>query len=202
MILVQQALFSIAEPALNKALAHDHSAAYKLGSLEAKSLSVELTDINFSVNLSVNNGKLRLSSETSIRDCFVKTELSHIKKLSDATQITSLIKQDLLELEGELSVAQKFSALFIDNGIDWQEWCSSYLGDGLTHKLFSSGKKAVDTLKRKQVDLDYTLQTALTEELKVVPSSIEVELFSNQVDLVSARTEKLIASLNSIKEKM
>jgi len=202
LILLQQALFSIAEPALNKALRHDHSAAAKLASLENKSLSVELTDIKLSVNIGVFNGAVRISSETSQRHCFVKTELSQLKKLSDASQITYLIKQDLLELEGELSIAQRFSSLFIENDIDWQEWASNYLGDGLTHRLFSSGKQAVATIKRKQVDLDYTVHTALTEELKVVPTSIELRHFSDQVDSVSARTEKLLASIKSVKDTL
>lgn len=198
MMLLQGAL-AIAEPMINKAFRYDLSAADKLTKLEQKSLSVHLTDLDVAINVSVLNQQVRLSSNTEHYDCFVKTELSQLRNLADAAQITSLIKADLLELEGSLTIAQQFSGLFVDNDIDWQEWCSKYLGDALTHRLFYHVERSAKSFHKKRQDLDYTVQTLLTEELRVVPSSIELALFSSGVDNVSARTEKLIANIQSLK---
>ncbi len=199
MILFQQALMSIAEPLLNKALRYDHYAGKKIADLEGKSLSVVLTDISVSINVGVYNGVVRLSNNIDVFDCYVKTELSQLKKLADAAQITSMIKQDLLEIEGELRVAQQFSALFMDNDIDWEEWLSRYLGDALTHRLVSKSKKITNDSRRKLNDLEYTVHSALVDELKVVPANIEISQFSNHVDQVAARTEMALSNLNKIK---
>jgi ubiquinone biosynthesis accessory factor UbiJ len=201
-MMLLQAGLSVAEPMINKALRYDFDAATKLAMLEGKSLSVELTDLRQALNISVLHGKVRLSSNIEIRDCYVKTELSQLQNLSDASQITSLIKADLLDLEGNLSVAQQFSSLFMENQIDWQEWTSEYFGDAVTHKLFSHGHQLRKKLKKKRSDLDYIVHSLLTDELNLVPSSIEQALYADEVDLVSARTEKLLSQFKKLKASL
>lgn len=199
MLLLQQAVLSIAQPMLNQALVYDGSAKHKLKRLQNKTLAVELTDFSLFVTLKVFDQKVFVSSQLEDADCTIKTTVNGLQKLSDAAQITALIKNDELELDGDLHVAQSFSALFMDNDIDWQEWLSEYLGDAAAHKLGRLVSKQHTYLNRKKRDLEYTLHSALIDELRLTPDQSEVTAFSQKVDRLNAQSERLSAEINKLK---
>lgn len=198
MILLQQLAHSFIEPSINKLLSFDDKASQKLAKLEKKSLSVCLTDLSLNIKLQVLNNKVLLSSNIDGYDCLVTTSSQYLRSLSDASQLTKLIKQDNLELDGDLAIAQSFSELLINNDIDWQELLSSYFGDAMAHKIATGIKALASNIKIKSKDMDYTLSTAMTDELKLTPHFNEVNLFIDQVDVLSAKTDKLAATINSL----
>lgn len=202
MILLQQAVFSIAEPLLNKTLSFDALAPRKLAQLENKTFAVVLEDIKLKLSLTTANGYVRLSSNIENPDTLVQTRSEFLKDLSDAAQLTSLIKQDKLVLEGDLNIAQKYSDLFLDNDIDWQEMLSKIVGDGAAYRISQFATAFSQNVKRKLQDMDYTVATGLTDELKVVPDSIEVSNFNNEVDKLSAQVEKLLSRVSALKDKL
>lgn len=199
MLLLQQAILSIAEPMLNRALSYDLSAEQKLIQLHNKSLCVFISELELTITLKVFDGRVFVSSLQEPADCSIKTSVNGLQKLSDAAQITSLIKNDELELEGDLQVAQRYSALFMSNDIDWQEWLSEYLGDAATHKLSVLLTQKHTYFKRKKRDLDYTVQSALVDELRVTPDKSELSLFSSSVDKLAAKTERLLRDVQQLK---
>lgn len=202
MVLIQQALLSIAEPMLNHVLQYDSDASNKLKKLNNKSLSVELTDLSVNLTVKVFDNKVFVSGQSESADCVIKTSLDGLQKLSDAAQITAMIRQGQLDLEGDLHVAQGFSGLLMDNDIDWQEWLSEYLGDAMTFKLSQAIKNQRTYWVRKKRDLDYTAQSALVDELRVTPDRIEVERFVADVDQLNAQTERLTLEIQKLKAQL
>lgn len=202
MVLIQQALLSIAEPMLNHVLQYDSDASNKLKKLNNKSLSVELTDLSVNLTVKVFDNKVFVSGQSEPADCVIKTSLDGLQKLSDAAQITAMIRQGQLDLEGDLHVAQGFSGLLMDNDIDWQEWLSEYLGDAMTFKLSQAIKKQKTHWARKKRDLDYTAQSALVDELRVTPDRIEIERFVADVDQLNAQTERLTLDIQKLKAQL
>ena len=191
MILLQQAVFSVAEPLLNKALSFDALAPKKLTALENKTFAIVLEDLKLKLSMTALNGYVRLSSNIENPDTLVQTRSENLRDLSDAAQLTSLIKQDKLILEGDLHIAQKYSELFLDNDIDWQEMLSKVVGDAAAYRITQIANAIAQNIRRKVQDMDYTVASGLTDELKVVPDSAEVSSFNHQVDVVSAKVEKL-----------
>ena len=202
MILLKTAVFALLEPSLNKALSYDHASVAKFDKLNNKSLSVELTDIRLQLNIRVQERKLYLSTNIEAFDCLVRTTLKEVRNLTDASVLTQLIKQDKLELDGDLAIAQGFSSLLVENRIDWQEFLSQYLGDALAHKVAYHFTKLVTLFKRKMVDLDYTLASGLTDELAVTPDSLELKRFSLQVDDISGQVDKLSHQVSLLKARL
>ncbi|MFT6530294.1 MAG: ubiquinone biosynthesis protein UbiJ [Psychrosphaera sp.] len=202
MILLQQLAHSFIEPKINKLLTFDDQAHTKLVKLEGKSLSVCLTDLSLNIKLQVLDNKVLLSSNTEGYDCLVTTSSQYLRSLSDASQLTKLIKQDSLELDGDLAIAQGFSELLMNNNIDWQQLLSSYFGDAIAHKMVTAIQALVSNIKIKTKDMDYTLSTAITEELKLSPHYNEVSLFIDQVDTLSAKTDKLAATISALTTKL
>ena len=192
-------MHSVLEPAINKVLQYDPNAAVKLAKLEQKSFAVKLTDLSIQVKFWVNQGTVSFSSNTEKPDCYVETNAQYLKQLSDASQLTKLIKQDQLTLEGDLAIAQSFSSLLLDNDIDWQQLLSRYVGDGMAHRIHHSVLTLKTLIIAKQADLDYTVSSALVDEIKVTPSKFEVDDFVVQVDKVSARAEKLASAIKQLR---
>lgn len=199
MILLQQAFFSVAEPLLNKALAYDALSKAKLTKLEGKVFAVQLMDLPISFCMKVFNGKLLLSSYQTESDCSIKVSSSQLNNIADAAQLTRMIKQDQLELDGDLSIAQAYSDLLMDNNIDWQELLSKYVGDGMAHRISQMLLNVKQLIQNKLTDMDFTISNLVTDEIKVSPNPIEVNDFIDSVDVLQSRTDKLDSLLADIK---
>lgn len=200
MILLQQLAHSFIEPLINNLLKDDASAKEKLNKLNGKSFAVQLTNLSIQLKLSVNNHKLMLSNNMESADCKVITTSDQLKQLSDASQLTKLIKQDKLELEGDLAIAQAFSGLLMDNDINWQNALAKYVGDGMAHRIVEKAENLATLFRNKSTDANYTMSSLLTDELKVAPTEQEVSLFSNQVDALSAQVDRLSAQLTQLRK--
>ncbi|MDC2890082.1 ubiquinone biosynthesis accessory factor UbiJ [Psychrosphaera algicola] len=196
------AAFMIIEPALNEALGYDYNAKQKLAKLENKKFTVTLTDLKLSLSLLVINNQIKLMTNAEGSDCTVRTKFDKLKSLSDASVLTKLIKSDELELEGDLGIAQAYSNLLIESNIDWQEWLSTYLGDALAHRVASVIIKLNQLLARKLADIDYTVASALTDELKVTPDNIEINQFIEDVDNLHAQTERLFSMFTQFRKSV
>lgn len=199
MILLQQLVHSAIEPLLNSLLKNDASAQEKLAKLDNKSFAVQLTNLSIQVKLSVNNGNLYFSNNLEGADCTVITSTDQLKQLSDASQLTKLIREDKLELEGDLAIAQGFSALLMDNNIDWQKALAKYVGDGMAYRIVEKVENLARLFNNKSTDANYTLSSLMTDELKVAPTAAEVADFSTQVDDISAQVDRLSSQLTQLR---
>lgn len=199
MILLQQLAHSVIEPLLNSLLKDDASAQEKLNKLDNKSFAVQLTNLSIQLKLSVNNGNLSLSNNLEGADCTVITSTDQLKQLSDASQLTKLIRQEKLELEGDLAIAQGFSALLMDNNIDWQKALAKYVGDGMAYRIVEKVENLARLFHNKSTDANYTLSSLMTDELKVAPTAAEVADFSTQVDDISAQVDRLSSQLTQLR---
>lgn len=199
MILGQQLIHSLIEPIANKLLAQDTSAQKKLVKLENKAFAVKLTNLSIQVKLSVIQQKLRFSTNLEEADCTIITTSEQLKQLSDASVLTKLIREDKLSLEGDLAIAQAFSSLLLDNNIDWQQTLSQYVGDGMAYRILSTAKGLKTFTQQKSTDLTYTTSSLLTDEINVAVTEQQVLEFSNQVDQLSASTERLVAEIQQLR---
>ncbi|MEZ9856699.1 SCP2 domain-containing protein, partial [Vibrio breoganii] len=68
-------------------------------------------------------------------DCYLSLNLSVLPELREQSNITKLIKQDKLILEGDIQLAQKFAQLMTDCKPDLEEWLSRVTGDVVAHTL-------------------------------------------------------------------
>ena len=121
--------------------------------------------------------------------------------MQDPSQITHLIKQDKLSLEGDIHVAQGFSNLVKQLNIDWEEQLSRYTGDVVAHSVFSFGKNAMAKAKEKADALLNTLAEGALEEKKLAAHPIAVMDFCDQVQELRADTDRLEARLNAMCKK-
>ncbi len=201
--MLQQVFTSSIEILINKVLSLDTSEV-DLKKLEQKTLTLVLSEFSFPLSLSIDNNKVIVSGLTERADCTIKTSLKTLQELKAEQQLTELIKQDKLDLTGDIKVAQQFLTIAENLNIDWQSELATHIGDMPTHKLVQLGKKVTDKFQfaSKQIKADASEYIVHEKRLVVTRSQIEhfsqqVSQLSNEVDQVSARIEALTKGLTN-----
>ena len=127
-------LCTLGEKVLNPLVAMDPAAHHRLQRLQGKQLALQLRGVDFRLIITAQSNGLWLNSHQEPVDCAIATELSAIEQLSDPSQLTRLIRENKLQIDGDLQVLQQFSQFFQQLRPDWQEKLSSWIGDAAAHK--------------------------------------------------------------------
>ena len=111
-IMHQQALCSVIERALNKVLSLNLNGVDVLLPLEQKTLTLFLAELAFPLSFSVDQQAILVTTLTERCDCRLTTSIASLVELQKNQQLTELIKQDKLDITGDIKVAQQFASLF------------------------------------------------------------------------------------------
>lgn len=195
--MLQQIFTSSIELLINKVLLLN-SDALDLKKLEQKTLTIVLSELTFPISLTVTNNKVIVSGLIDRADCTVSTSIKTLQALKNKQSLTDLIKQNKLDLSGDIKVAQQFTHLIENLNIDWQSELANHIGDLPTHKLMLLGKQVNNKFQfaTKQIKADASEYIVHEKRLVVTRSQIEyfnqqVNQISNQVDQLSNRLEAL-----------
>lgn len=198
--LYQQLLCSVLESIVNKAIAVSLNGSQSLYTLEQKNLVVHLAELGFPLSFIVNNGKILVTSLGENPDCGIHTSIKTLVAFKKEQQLTDLIKQDKLDIAGDIKVAQQFANVAETLDIDWQSELAKYIGDIPTYKLTQWGKKVADKLgfAAKQIQADST--EWLVHEKRLVVTSSQIAAFNLQVSALDVQTETLIDRFAAIEK--
>ena len=184
----------------------DNQLASQLSELAHQVLVVHVRDWQQNISVQYANDKLLIQlhpEQPEHSDCYISASSSTLLKLKDPSLLTALIRQNELDIEGDLHLAQAYSKAFNSIDIDWPEHMSAYLGDApaqLLHQGIQQGKQhATQSVKK----LDYMLTTLLQDELKVAIHPLELQQFkaanqqlSDDLVRIDMRIKKLTEALN------
>lgn len=134
-------------------------------------------------------------------DCYLSLNLSVLPQLREQANITRLIKQDQLVLDGDIQLAQKFAQLMTDAKPDVEEWLSRVTGDVVAHSAVQGARNVGEFLRAQAKKHQNHLGQVLTEEWRVAPGPLEVAHFCDQVDDLQSATAQLEARLTQLLEK-
>jgi len=197
----QQFICAVLESVINKALTLSLNGNKGLSSLDQKCLVVQLSELGFPLSFIICDGKVLVTSMDEHPDCSIHTSIKTLVELKKDQQVTELIKQDKLNIVGDIKVAQQFAQLAETLDIDWQTELAKHIGDVPTFKLTQLGKKLANKLgfAARQIEADST-EWLVHEKRLVVPRS-EISSFNLQVSELDIRTEALtekFAKLNAL----
>ena len=131
-------------------------------------------------------------------DCTVITRVSVLPQLRNRQQLTALIRNNDLEVQGDLQVVQNLVSLADLAEFDPAELLAPYTGDiaaeGVSKLLRGGAKFLQHGLARQQ---RYVAET-LTEEWRLAPGALEVAWFAEE----TAAVERELAALAKRLEKL
>ena len=209
-LMISQTLTSALEIAINKILTLNTANA-SLEKLAQKTLTLELAELGFPLSFTACNTtehqNIVVTTLTEHSDCTIKTSIGTLRELKAEQQITELIKQEKLDLTGDIKVAQQFASFAENIDIDWQSELANHIGDVPTHKLLQLSKRVSEKVQfaAKQIKADASEYIVHEKRLAVTRSQVEyfnqqVIEVSNQVDDLNHRISQLInrnATINS-----
>lgn len=170
------------ETVLNRLIQDNPSHQQQVLRLKGKVIAVHVQELERQLIFVFSHQVDVLSRYEGEADCYLSLKLSVLPELKDQSNITRLIKQDKLVLEGDIQLAQKFSQLIADIKPDPEEWLSRVTGDVVAHTVVQGAHQPLQWLKTGCQQQQKKIATILTEEWKIAPNPLEVAYFCDQVD--------------------
>lgn len=192
---------AVIETSLNTFVNDDPALVRRLSRLKGQIIQVNLKELNKTLTFVFSQQIDVLSEYEGQPDCYLSLNLSVLPELREQSNITKLIKQDKLILEGDIQLAQKFAQLMTDCKPDLEEWLSRVTGDVVAHTLVQGVKNVGGLMAKQATKHQNHLAQVLTEEWKIAPAALEVAHFCDQVDDVKSSAARLEAKLNALLEK-
>ncbi|TCV26913.1 ubiquinone biosynthesis accessory factor UbiJ [Vibrio crassostreae] len=192
---------AVIETSLNTFVNDDPALVRRLSRLKGQIIQVNLKELNKTLTFVFSQQIDVLSEYEGQPDCYLSLNLSVLPELREQSNITKLIKQDKLILEGDIQLAQKFAQLMTDCKPDLEEWLSRVTGDVIAHTLVQGVKNVGGLVAKQATKHQNHLAQVFTEEWKIAPAPLEVAHFCDQVDDVKSSAARLEAKLNALLEK-
>ncbi|MBR9785059.1 MAG: hypothetical protein GYB34_11975 [Gammaproteobacteria bacterium] len=200
-----------AESIINKLLSLDETSQKRLKSLYGARLSAFISPLPYGITLSFSERVDVLTEQGSFddavaalgpKDCCIKTSLQTLPELKETSQLTRLIQQKALFLEGELNVAQQVSALFQQLDIDVEELLAQKTNDVVAHQTVKTAKAVHEKALSALSSVAIVLGNAVVEEKQLAAHKLAVMHFSDEVNALRDRTESADARLRRLEEKL
>ena len=197
--MLANALLSLVERIINQLLQLDPQLQGKLAAIADKQLLIEIRDWQQSILCVYSNEQIHLySTQERSFDCMISADIDTLLALKDPSMLTQLIRQDKLDLQGDLNLAQGFSNTFAELDIDWPEHFSRYIGDAPAQQLWLS----IQALKRRgsqtKSKLENTLTTLCQDELAVTIHPLELAEFKQQNRQLKSQVSQLEMRINAL----
>jgi len=200
-LMLKQALALVLEKIINKALSLNINDNTDLNALHNKCFTIVLAELNFPLCFSVYQQQILVNSVADNSDCTIVTSLKTLKDFQKNQQLTELIKQDKLDINGDLKLAQQFANIAQNLTIDWQSELAKHIGDIATYKFSRVAKVLTDKLTffKNQVQADSS--EYIVHEQKLVVTKNQLDNFYQQVKQVSVQTNTLMQRLDALAKK-
>lgn len=192
---------AVIETGLNTLIKDDPELGRRLARLKGQVIQVNLKEINKTLTFVFSQQIDVLANYEGQPDCYLSLNLSVLPELRDQANITKLIKQDKLVLEGDIQLAQKFSQLMTDCKPDIEEWLSRVTGDVVAHNVVQGVNSIGEFIKTQALKKQNHLGQVITEEWQLTPAPLEIAHFCDQVDDVKSHAARIEAKLNQLLER-
>ncbi len=190
------------EVSLNTLIKDNPELVRRLARLKGQAIQVHLKELNKTLTFIFSQQIDVLAQYEGQPDCYLSLNLSVLPQLREQANITKLIKQDKVVVEGDIQLAQKFAQLMTDCKPDLEEWLSRVTGDIVAHTVISGAKQIVKQVKQCAVKQQGYLGQVVTQEWQLAPSALEVAHFCDQVDELKSQAACVEERFNRLLETL
>jgi len=185
--------------ALNRYLRLDPDAGARMTALQGRSIAIELTLPRLTFYILPGETGLQLRSQLeSDPDTVLRGTALGLARLGLGSQAGKTLFSGSVSITGDVETGQAFKAALDAMDIDWEEQLSRFTGDVIAHRLGNLARKGDATLRRARHTLEQDLGEYLQEELRVLPTHIEVENFCADVTRLRIDSDRLQARIRRL----
>ena len=215
-------VLSAIETALNAWLKLDGESLNKCKALESKIIRLHITsfDLNLyflpavsgiqvmsnypdspllNVPANTTDNSFDESQNTGIVDATIHGSPMALMRLSTASNAGASMLESDIEIDGDMRVAEQFSAILKEVDIDWEELLSKLVGDIIAHQAGQVARSGSDWFSETIDAMKLNSSEYLSEEAKVTPADAEIDYYMDQVDDIRMAVDRLEARIKNIK---
>ncbi|WP_260515062.1 ubiquinone biosynthesis protein UbiJ [Serratia fonticola] len=201
-MLLTPLLTGVLETSLNSLLFRDRSMKAARQRLAGKVLRIELQELSSPLVLLFSEQRVDvLGQSEDSADCTVQTRVPVLLKLRDRQQLSPLMRNGELIVEGDIQVVQQLVGLLDLAEWDPAEWLAPYVGDIAAQGVSQIVGKGLGLLKSGLQSQQRYVAETLTEEWRMAPGPLEVVWFNEEVDATVRSVDALIARLDKLEGK-
>jgi ubiquinone biosynthesis protein UbiJ len=182
----------------NQVLALDENSSARRGQLAGKVLAIKISPLPCFYFVISEQQLDVLSQYEAEADCNLSMSLFTLAELKQADKIPSLIKQDKLQLEGDIKLAQQFADLFLQLDPDFEEKLSQRIGDVAAYQVMSKSRMVAKALNSLVKTTPEKLNEMASEEWQLLVGQLEYQSWQQQVQALSADLEKLSSRIEAL----
>ena len=188
------------ESAFNRYLLLDPAAGDRLAGLEGRVIALELRGLDLMLVFRVQGQGIAFIDEPGLTpDTVLRGTPLGITRLGlGRGNATGTLFSGDVEIAGDVETGQAFKAVLDAIDIDWEEQLSRLTGDLLAHQMGNAARHAGSWLDHARLTLERDLSEYLQEELRVVPTRIEIENFIEDIGRLGMDTDRLEARLRRL----
>lgn len=193
------AIAAALDAAINRYLALDPEACARLGKLEGRIIALELRGLDTTICLRIHTtGISVVQTPDTVPDTILRGTPFGMLRLALGSNAASTLFSGTVEIEGDVDTGQAFKSLLDDVDIDWEEQLSGLTGDIIAHQLGNLARMAGGWLQHARTTLEQDLSEYLQEELRVVPTRIEIDNFCADVDRLVMDLDRMEARIRRL----
>jgi len=180
---------------INSQIATRTSAKKISEQLEGKILSIHIKNTTRFFNVIMNSNELNPHTIKENYDVQILGSLISFAKLL-RNNSSDALRDGTISINGDVAVAQKFQKLFEMIKPDIEEELSHFVGDIMANNIVKVSKKTGDWIQNTKDILQENIKEFLQEEIKLMPSKYEFNIFSKEVSKIRDDIERLEKKIN------
>ena len=185
-----KSLLSPAINLLNRQINAKKNAKKLCGTLNGKSLGIQLTETSLILFCTVTPDGVIIQDHIENPDVVISGSLYTLANLLTNTTDDALYNGSI-SLDGDAQIAKKFQQLLKYAKPDLEEELSTKLGDGVAHGIGDFLKSINSWRKKSTTIMGNNISEFLQEESRSLPSKYEIEIFQNDVNKLRDDVDRL-----------
>ena len=190
------------EAAFNRFMLSDPECVKKAASLQGKTLQLTITEVLSLYLLFCNNQLVVLHKFEGTVDSHLSLSLNALGLLKDKGLLMQYIRDGRIDLQGDPSLWQDFSALLKTPNFDIEAGLAPFTGDPLAHLLVRHSSELAQTLQARGQALRGHLGDYIREEARLAVGSLELADFSDEVSELHQQSLQLAIRLATLTDNM
>lgn len=192
------------ETAINAWLKLDDNALNRLSDLEGKIIRIHVTTLDLNLYFFPCSSSLQVqgnypdADEGGIVDATISGSPMDLISLTTSKNAGATLLESGVEIDGDMHVAEKFSAILRDVDIDWEQHLSNLFGQFVAHSATQAKQNFDDIFNEGKKNFEENAKEYLVDESKMTPNSEKMDEFMQQVDTIRMDVDRIEARIKQL----
>ena len=201
------ALLGTIETAINAWLKLDGETLPRFSDLDGKIIRLHITGLDLNMFFLPSPAGIQVLGnypsidEGGILDATIHGSPMALIRLSTSRNAGETLLKSDVEIEGDIQVAEKFSAILREVDIDWEELLSKLVGDIIAHQAGQVTRNINSWIKESADAMKMNAGEYLNEESKLTPADAEVNHYMDQADEMRMGVDRLEARIKLLTDE-